>query len=109
MDAQTSLPDTAATIASNLPYLRRYARALTGSQSSGDNFAVATLEAILADDSVMSGMANPKTSLFHAFHLVWSSAGAPVGTTTAVTASPSKPRKPMSAPPKPCWPMPVPI
>ena len=79
MDAQTSLPDATATIASNLPYLRRYARALTGSQSSGDNFAVATLEAILADDSVMSSKANPKTSLFHAFHLVWSSAGAPVG------------------------------
>ena len=34
-------------IAAELPYLRRYARALTGAQSSGDRYAVATLETIL--------------------------------------------------------------
>ena len=32
----------------HLPYLRRYARALTGSQKSGDAFVKATLEAIIA-------------------------------------------------------------
>ena len=31
-------------IAKNLPYLRRYARALTGSQATGDAFVRATLE-----------------------------------------------------------------
>ncbi|MEO6299382.1 MAG: response regulator, partial [Paracoccaceae bacterium] len=40
--------DTTTTIAANLPYLRRYARALTGSQTTGDRYAAATLEAILA-------------------------------------------------------------
>jgi DNA-directed RNA polymerase specialized sigma24 family protein len=35
-------------IAPHLPLLRRYARALTGAQPSGDAFVAATLEAIVA-------------------------------------------------------------
>jgi len=66
-------------ISANLPYLRRYARALTGSQTTGDNFAAATLEALLADDPSLMGDGDPKVELFHVFHVVWSSAGAPVG------------------------------
>jgi CheY-like chemotaxis protein len=73
------LPDPIAYISSNLPYLRRYARALTGSQGTGDNFAAATLEAILADNSILARDLDPKVELFHTFHVVWSSAGAPVG------------------------------
>jgi CheY-like chemotaxis protein len=73
------MPDPVASISGNLPYLRRYARALTGSQGTGDNFAAATLEAILADAGVLSADTDAKVGLFHAFHLVWSSAGAPVG------------------------------
>ena len=34
-------------IASHLPFLRRYARALAGSQASGDAYVRATLEAIV--------------------------------------------------------------
>ena len=34
-------------LAPHLPFLRRYARALTGSQAHGDNFVRATLEADL--------------------------------------------------------------
>ncbi len=78
MSAQ-SQTDVAKTIGTHLPYLRRYARALTGSQTTGDNFAAATLEAVLEDPSVLLGSADPKVGLFHAFHLVWFSAGAPVG------------------------------
>ncbi|MDO9524353.1 MAG: response regulator, partial [Gemmobacter sp.] len=66
-------------IGTNLPYLRRYGRALTGSQSSGDRFAAATLEALLEDISAMEADAEPKVALFRAFHVLWSSAGAPVG------------------------------
>ncbi|MFM8859640.1 MAG: response regulator, partial [Methylocystis sp.] len=36
-------------IAPHRPYLRRFARALCGSQSSGDAYVVATLEALIAD------------------------------------------------------------
>lgn len=71
--------DLAGAIAANLPYLRRYARALTGSQGSGDRFAAATLEAILADTAPFADGVEPKVALFHAFHLVWASAGAPLG------------------------------
>ncbi|MFT3690699.1 response regulator [Paenirhodobacter sp.] len=70
--------DLAGSIGANLPYLRRYARALTGSQDTGDRFASATLEAILVDPSGFEA-ADPKLALFEAFHLVWRSAGAPLG------------------------------
>lgn len=66
-------------IATSLPYLRRYARALTGSQTTGDNFAAATLEAMLADERAFARELAPKIALFRAFHLVWSTAGAPLG------------------------------
>ena len=68
--------DAASVVTTNLPYLRRYARALTGSQDTGDRYAAATLEAILEDDSILSA----RIALFRAFHLVWGSAGAPLGT-----------------------------
>ncbi|MEO1959418.1 MAG: response regulator, partial [Paracoccus sp. (in: a-proteobacteria)] len=42
-----SSANLAQSIGRELPYLRRYARALTGSQTAGDNYAAATLEAIL--------------------------------------------------------------
>jgi len=71
--------DLAGSIGANLPYLRRYARALTGSQDTGDRFAAATLEAILADPAPFDGAEDAKLALFHAFHLVWASAGAPLG------------------------------
>ncbi|WP_415182285.1 response regulator [Phaeovulum sp.] len=75
----TATTDNAAQIGAALPYLRRYARALTGDQVTGDRYAAATLEAILEDPAIMALTDNPKIALFHAFHLVWSSAGAPLG------------------------------
>ncbi len=69
----------AQSVGTNLPYLRRYARALTGSQDTGDRFAAAALEAILENDAEMQSSAGPKPALFAAFHAVWASAGSPVG------------------------------
>ena len=66
-------------IARNLPYLRRYGRALTGSQASGDKFAAITLEALLEDLSAMRATTDTKVALFQAFNRVWTSAGSPVG------------------------------
>lgn len=76
-------PDMALRIAAELPYLRRYARALTGSQETGDRYAAATLEAILADRSILAGDETPRVALFRAFHLVWNSTGAPMEATSA--------------------------
>ncbi|MEI4471912.1 response regulator [Frigidibacter sp. MR17.24] len=70
--------DISAMIGPELPYLRRYARALTGSQDTGDRYAVATLEAILVDRSLFETGLEPRVALFRAFHAIWSSAGAPV-------------------------------
>ena len=61
-------------VAANLPYLRRYARALTGSQSTGDAFVRATLEAALADDELKQSLSAGRVPLYRAFNKVWSSA-----------------------------------
>ncbi|MEH6773368.1 MAG: response regulator [Cereibacter changlensis] len=52
---------------------------MTGNQETGDRFAAATLEAILEDTAIFDAVESPKVALFHAFHLVWASAGAPLG------------------------------
>ena len=61
-------------IAKNLPYLRRYARALTGSQATGDAFVRATLEAALADDQLKASLEGGRVPLYRAFNKVWASA-----------------------------------
>jgi DNA-directed RNA polymerase specialized sigma24 family protein len=70
--------DLSSEVGAALPYLRRYARALTGSQSSGDNYAAATLEAVLADRSVVQDASSAKAGLFAMFHGIWVTTGAPV-------------------------------
>lgn len=77
--AQPAQPDLSEAIGGNLPFLRRYARALTGNQTTGDRYAAATLEAILEDDTAFDASSDPRVALFAAFHLVWASAGAPLG------------------------------
>ena len=61
-------------VATNLPYLRRYARALTGSQATGDAFVRATLEAALADEGLKADLQGGRVPLYRAFNKVWSSA-----------------------------------
>ena len=61
-------------VANNLPYLRRYARALTGAQSTGDAFVRQTLEAALADDALKASLAEGRVPLYRAFNKIWSGA-----------------------------------
>lgn len=63
----------ASAVAQHLPYLRRYARALTGAQSSGDAYVGATLEALVEDPSVLDDPAGPKVGLYRAFAQIWNS------------------------------------
>lgn len=72
-------------IAENLPYLRRHARALSGSQSTGDAHAARTLEAILADRASLDPDLAPRIALFRAFHRIWAEDGAPMGDATPGT------------------------
>lgn len=60
-------------IAPNLPYLRRYARALTGSQQAGDAYVVTLLEALIADPSSFDRNADSRVALYHAFTRIWNS------------------------------------
>ena len=76
MSETPETPDRSAEIAGDLPYLRRYARALTGTQDSGDRYALATLEAIVADPSMLEDAVSPKVGLFRAFHKIWATSGA---------------------------------
>lgn len=76
----TSQQDMTSAIGANLPFLRRYARALTGTQDSGDRYAAATLEAILNDPDQYLASLPPKAALFRVFHAIWSSSGMPVDT-----------------------------
>ena len=70
---------SAAAVGECLPYLRRYARALTGSQETGDTYAVATLEALVGEPEILENEQDPKVALFKTFHVIWSSSGAPLG------------------------------
>ena len=63
-----------AEVAAHLPFLRRYARALAGSQSTGDAFVQATLEAALADEELAQSLRGGRVPLYRAFNKVWSSA-----------------------------------
>ena len=56
-----------ARIASHLPYLRRYARAVTGSQASGDAYVAAALEALIADLSVFPKASSDRVALYKLF------------------------------------------
>jgi CheY-like chemotaxis protein len=62
-----------ALIAPQLPYLRRFARALTGSQGSGDSYAVATLEALAEQGSLPSDAKSARRELFAVFLKIWNS------------------------------------
>lgn len=60
-------------IAPQLPYLRRFARALSGAQTSGDAYVVATLEAVVADPSIFPRDLPARQALYKVFLSLWSS------------------------------------
>ncbi len=60
-------------VAQHLPYLRRYARALSGSQASGDSYVAATLEALLEDPKILDTGASTRIALYRVFTKIWNS------------------------------------
>jgi CheY-like chemotaxis protein len=65
-------------LAPHLPYLRRYARALTGSQSSGDAYVRASLSALLSGEQTLDTVVSPRVALYRLFHVIWSTASGQV-------------------------------
>jgi len=63
-------------LAPHLPYVRRYARALTGDQMAGDTYVRAALEAIAAGELQLPAQLTPRVALYQVFHTIWGGTGA---------------------------------
>ena len=70
-------------LAPHLPYVRRYARALTGEQLAGDSYVRASLEALAAGEAQLPPNLTPRVALYHVFHTIWSGTGAKLDATEA--------------------------
>ena len=83
------MAETSREIMKQLPYLRRYARAISGSQERGDQYIRVALETIVQEPGRIDPDANVKQQLFQLFHDVWAmmdsamrrGGGAPTGRT----------------------------
>jgi CheY-like chemotaxis protein len=64
---------TAQAVKDHLPILRRYARALTGSQESGDSYVAAALEALTEDSSPIDQQTSVRVGMFRVFSKIWNS------------------------------------
>jgi len=64
---------TAQLVVQHLPYLRRYARALTGSQMAGDAYVAATLETLVSEPETINQGSNVRLDLFQVFTRIWNS------------------------------------
>jgi CheY-like chemotaxis protein len=65
-----------AQLAPHLPYVRRYARALTGDQRTGDQYVRVALEALAAGEQNLDPGLSPRVALYQVFHAIWLSTGA---------------------------------
>ena len=68
------------------PYLRRFARALTGSQAQGDDLVQSSLEGLLSGAVKLDADAPLRPALFRALYSAWRSAGIEVGGPSAMAA-----------------------
>lgn len=62
-------------ISTHIPYLRRFARALTGAQESGDALVLSALEAAMADPAALGAGPNRRVALYRAFLKAWEAKG----------------------------------
>lgn len=60
-------------IAPHLPFLRRFSRALTGDQHSGDTYVAALLESIIADPAAYDKSPDVRLSLYRSYCKLWES------------------------------------
>ena len=81
-------------VAEHLPLLRRYARALTGAQGSGDAYVGAMLEALIQDPALLDESYGPRAGLFKLFTQIWNSVA--LNDDTDVTTLPMPPERRLS-------------
>jgi len=63
----------ATAISPHIPHLRRFARALTGSQQSGDRYVEAAMQALVADPTAFPSDGDTRAGLFKVFLKIWNS------------------------------------
>lgn len=63
----------ASSISPHLPYLRRFSRALTGSQQGGDAYVAAVLETLIGDPTSMGSSADTRLELYRMYCRLWES------------------------------------
>jgi len=63
-------------LAPHLPYIRRYARALTGDQTTGDHYVRVALEVLAAGERALDPSLSPRVALYQVFHAIWCTSGA---------------------------------
>lgn len=64
---------TSQLVAQHLPFLRRYARALSGTQTAGDAYVTAMLEALIADPQSLDAELDPRVGLYKLLTQLWNS------------------------------------
>jgi len=64
---------TSQAVIQHLPLLRRYARAVSGSQTSGDAYVAATVESLIASPRLLDAGPNPRVALYRLFTTIWNS------------------------------------
>jgi CheY-like chemotaxis protein len=60
-------------VSSHLPFLRRYARALTGSQVSGDKYVEAALNTLVNQPELITDKTSVRVEMFRIFSKIWNS------------------------------------
>jgi CheY-like chemotaxis protein/DNA-directed RNA polymerase specialized sigma24 family protein len=65
------MADLAQKIGAQLPYLRRYARALSGSQARGDEYIRTCLEVLIEEPERVSDGNDLRMQLYRLFHDIW--------------------------------------
>jgi DNA-directed RNA polymerase specialized sigma24 family protein/AmiR/NasT family two-component response regulator len=83
---------TSQIVALHLPFLRRYARALTGNQSSGDAYVAEVLEALIEDPSILEKGGDARVALYRAFTKVWNAVAVNGRTDPGSTGLPAEER-----------------
>jgi CheY-like chemotaxis protein/DNA-directed RNA polymerase specialized sigma24 family protein len=77
---EKTMADASAEIVKCLPYMRRYARALIGSQDRGDQYVRVALETYLAEPERIVPEVDLRLQLFSLFHDVWTVVDPEAGT-----------------------------
>jgi len=77
-DGGRETADPGGDVVRHIPYLRRYARALAGSQEAGDRYVRVCLEALIEEPDRLRSRPFRRLELYHLFHQTWARIAEPL-------------------------------